>query len=71
MAKLINKMLNFVGLESEEEEFMEARLTVAFIGDGSICAIQKGGSEPLSKVEIESMIDLASKKTKELRKYLG
>ncbi|MCM2324934.1 MAG: exosome complex protein Rrp42 [Candidatus Woesearchaeota archaeon] len=54
----------------DEEEVMDARLTVALTEDGTICALQKGGEEPLSKAEIESMIGLASKKAKELRKYL-
>ncbi len=55
----------------DEEELMDARLTVAFTAEGNICALQKGGNEPLSKVEIESMIELAGKKAKEIRKYLG
>lgn len=54
---------------NEEELISEARLTVATI-DKSLCAMQKGGSRELDETEIESMIDLAVKKTEELKKLL-
>ncbi|MBN2368427.1 exosome complex protein Rrp42 [Candidatus Woesearchaeota archaeon] len=54
----------------EEEKVLDARLTVATLPDGTICALQKGGSKPLSQEEIEKMIDLATEKAKELRKHL-
>ncbi len=55
---------------TEEEKVMDARLTVALLKDNTLCAIQKGGSMPLSKEDIEKMIDIATEKAKELRKYL-
>ncbi|MEK6917244.1 MAG: exosome complex protein Rrp42 [Nanoarchaeota archaeon] len=55
---------------TDEEDVLDARLTVAFTKDNTICAMQKGGEQPLSEKEIEDMIDLAIKKSKELRVYL-
>jgi len=54
----------------EEEETMDARLTVAVLKDGSICAMQKGGDQGLTTEEVLKMTDLAIEKTKELRKKL-
>ena len=54
----------------EEEAVMDARLTVALLKDNTLCAMQKGGELPLSEKDIETMIDLATEKAKELRKYL-
>jgi exosome complex component RRP42 len=54
---------------TEEEELVEARLTVATYGN-HLCAMQKGGNKALEQEEIEKMIDLAAKKTEELRKLL-
>ena len=56
---------------SDEEEVIDTRLTIAFTKENTICAMQKGGEQPLSRKDIESMIELAEKKSKELRKYLG
>lgn len=54
----------------EEELFTEARLTVASLNDGTICALQKGEDIPLSIDEVEKMIELAINKAKEYRKML-
>jgi len=54
----------------EEEEVMVARLSVGITGDGSICAMQKGGEQPLNKEEILKAVSLAKIKTAELRKLL-
>jgi len=54
----------------DEEEVMDARLTVAFTKDNTICAMQKGGETALSLEDIKTMMDLAEKKAKELRKLL-
>ena len=54
----------------EEEEFLDARLTVAFLKDGAICAMQKGGSGELSTEDIAKMVDLSEKSVKNLRKAL-
>ena len=52
---------------SEEEEHIDARLTVALNQDDSICSLQKGGSIALSSEEIDQMVDLAASKSKEIR----
>jgi len=59
-----------VDLTDEEEKFVDARLTVAVLEDGNLCAMQKGGDSPLSEDDVFKMIDLAIKKSKELRKFL-
>lgn len=53
----------------EEEEVMDARLTVAVLEDGTLCALQKGG-EALTSDQIDKMITLAKEKAKELRDKL-
>ncbi|MCK4522094.1 MAG: exosome complex protein Rrp42 [Nanoarchaeota archaeon] len=55
---------------SEEEKVIDARLTVAITKEGKICAMQKGGTTPLSAGDIDKMVELAAKKCEELRKYL-
>ena len=54
----------------EEEEAMDARLTITTVADGRICALQKGGSNPLSSDDVAKMIELSLKKGKELRKLV-
>lgn len=54
----------------QEEKNFDSRLTVASLEDGTICAMQKGGEEALSLEELDSMTELALKKSAELRKYL-
>jgi len=54
----------------DEEEVLDARLTVAVTKDNTICAMQKGGENPLTIKDIDGMIELATKKAKELRKYV-
>ena len=51
-----------------EEEVADARLNVAVTEDGKICAMQKGGSLPLTKEEISDCVHKAVSKTKELLK---
>jgi exosome complex component RRP42 len=60
----------FVDPSLEEEEAMEARLTVTTKEDGNIVAIQKGGKEALTMEEVEKAFGLAEKKSKELRKLI-
>ncbi|MBI4153903.1 exosome complex protein Rrp42 [Candidatus Woesearchaeota archaeon] len=55
---------------SDEEKASEARLTIAFTEEGKICAMQKGGSGPLTSEDVDAMVDVAAKKTEELRKAL-
>ncbi len=53
----------------EEEKAMDARFSVATVGD-DLCAIQKGHGGRFTPGEIESMVDTAFKKAKEVRKIL-
>ena len=61
----------FIDPLTEEEKVVDSRLTVATIEDDKLCALQKGGDEPLTIDEIMQMVDLGIEKTKELRKALG
>jgi exosome complex component RRP42 len=54
----------------QEEASLDARLTVATLEDGTICALQKGGKMPLSEEEVSQMIDIATDNSKVLRKFL-
>lgn len=54
----------------EEEEVADAKLTVSTKDNGNICAFQKGGTGSLTFEDIEKIIDMASKKTQELRKLV-
>ena len=54
----------------EELKIYDARLTVATIADGTLCALQKGGETPLSQEDLLKMVDLGIEKGKELRKAL-
>ncbi len=56
---------------TEEEKVMDARLTVATIEDGNLCALQKGGEVPLTDEDISKMIDIGIEKGKELRQVLS
>ncbi|MFT4326621.1 MAG: exosome complex protein Rrp42, partial [Candidatus Woesearchaeota archaeon] len=54
----------------KEMQFMESRLTVTSIEDGTICAMQKGGSAPFKVEDVTTMVDLGVSKAKDLRKLL-
>ena len=54
----------------DEELASDARLTVAITEKDEICAMQKGGEKPLSHEEVHEAVELASRKTAELRQYL-
>lgn len=54
----------------EEEEKVEARLTVEVEEDDTLCALQKGGDKPLTAEDIDKMIGIGIEKSKELRKFL-
>ena len=56
--------------DSDEEKAIDARLTVASLSDGTLCALQKGGDYPLSAEDIAKMIDIGIEKGKELRKLV-
>ncbi|KYK26347.1 RNA-binding protein [Euryarchaeota archaeon SM23-78] len=53
-----------------EEKVLDARLTVSVLEDGTLCALQKAGNASLSVKDINEMIDLALKKSQEIRKKL-
>ncbi len=53
-----------------EEAQMDARLTVAFLENGNICALQKGGDKGLSFEDINKMVEIAQEKTEELRRHI-
>jgi len=55
---------------TEEEQIYDARLSVATTEEDELCALQKGGDEPLTVEEIQKMVDIAVGKTKDLRKAL-
>ena len=60
----------FVDPSPEEEGAFDARLTVTTTPDGKLCALQKGGDQPLSVDEIRKMVEFGIEKANELRKYL-
>jgi exosome complex component RRP42 len=68
-AKIGDKIVLDAGLD--EEEVMDARLTMTMDKDGKICAIQKGGgSGYFTKEDISEAAKIAQKKTVELRKIV-
>ena len=56
--------------DSDEEKAIDARLTVASLSDGTLCAMQKGGDYPLTSEDIAKMVDIGVEKGKELRKLV-
>jgi exosome complex component RRP42 len=54
----------------EEEQVMDARLTMTLDKDGKICAIQKGGYGYLTTQQILEATKIAREKTEELRKLV-
>jgi exosome complex component RRP42 len=54
----------------EEEEVLDSKITIAVMENGKICAMQKSGEKSLSMEGLNEMIDLAVKKSKEIRKLL-
>jgi exosome complex component RRP42 len=51
----------------EEEEYCDARLSMSFQDDETLCALQKGGEAPLTISDIEEMIELGKRVSKQLR----
>src|SRR3989338_11648531 len=54
----------------DEEKVIDARLSVASLSDGTLCALQKGGDYPLTSEDIDRMVHIALEKAKELRKFI-
>jgi len=69
VAKINNKLIIDPCLD--EEGVMDARITIATIKDGSICAMQKGGIGCFLREELEQAYELARAEGAELRAKLG
>jgi len=54
----------------EEEENIDARITVTTMKDGTLCSLQKGGESPLTVEDIDKMVEIAQKIAKDLRAKL-
>jgi|SRR3989344_191258 len=68
IVKLKDKLI--VDPNLEEEKYSDSRLTITTVENGRVCALQKGGHEPINSDDVEKMIELSIKKGKELRKIL-
>jgi exosome complex component RRP42 len=68
-AKIGNKLV--VDPWLEEEQVMDARISIAFDDDENICAIQKGGSGYFEPNEVFEAARIAKDKAMELRKKLN
>jgi len=55
----------------EEEEALDARLTVTLTEDDNVVAMQKGGMQPYSQDEIQETMKQAKEQTQKLRDLLG
>lgn len=55
---------------TDEEEFVDARLTVCTLEDGTLCAMQKGKEGALTLEEIDEMVSIAIRKGHELRELV-
>src|SRR3989344_95794 len=65
--KIQDKIL--IDPNSKEEEALDTRLSIS-VNEGNIHAMQKGGNYGISLEDVETMIDIAVKKEKELQKVL-
>lgn len=55
----------------DEENVMDARITITTTEDGSICAMQKGGIGYFTPEELEAAYEMARGRAVELRKHVG
>jgi len=53
-----------------EEKILDARLSVASTEEGDVCAMQKGGVQPLTDEDLDKMMTLAIEKAQLLRSKL-
>jgi exosome complex component RRP42 len=67
-AKIGDKLV--IDPQLEEEQVMEARISMAIDDDDEICAIQKGGSGYFTPEQVFEAANLAIEKAKEMRKKL-
>ena len=68
LAKINDKLV--VDPSLEEEQIMDARLTITTGKDGKVCAVQKGGYGYFTKEQILEAVIIAKEKAKELRKLV-
>lgn len=68
MAKIGDSLI--VDPTADEEEVMDARLTVTLDEDGNVCTIQKAMAEGFTLDEIHNALNLAQEKAAELREHL-
>lgn len=68
VAKINGSLL--IDTNLEEEENLDARITITTNKDGNICSIQKGGDGYLTSEEVLKAADLSILKGKELRKLI-
>ena len=68
ISKISNKLL--IDPNLEEENALDARVTIATNENGEICAIQKGGIGFFTTEELKKAADLSIEKGKELRKLV-
>lgn len=68
-AKIGEKLVVDPGLD--EEQVMDARISMAIDDDSNICAIQKGGSGYFSPQQVLEAARIAKEKSEELGKKLG
>jgi len=68
IGKIADKLL--IDTTFEEENALEARITIGITQDGNICAIQKGGSGYFTTEELFKAAEIAIAKSEELREYL-
>ena len=54
----------------EEEQVMSSRISIGMRTDGSICSMQKGGMQPLTKDEIIKAVARSKVLTKKLMEHL-
>ena len=67
-AKINDKLV--VDPSLEEEQIMDARLTITTGKDGKVCAVQKGGYGYFTKEQILEAAKIAKEKAEELRKLV-
>jgi exosome complex component RRP42 len=68
LAKINDKLV--VDPSLEEEQIMDARLTITTGKDGKICAVQKGGYAHFTKEQVLEAAKIAKEKVEELRKLV-
>lgn len=68
-AKIGDKLI--VDPSLEEEQVMDARISIAFDDDDNICAVQKGGAGYFDPKELVEATKIAKEKATEMRKKLN